>query len=116
MEYVPLTAVEPPRIPVIVWRIAAVVLLAPVALVGALMNLIPWGIVAIGRALRDAPVKEVTINVFVAPLIFPLSWIAWGIFGWASWSIMVGAALKIAAPLTGAVACFWWRQLREATR
>jgi len=96
------------------------VTLLAVALVACVYNVIPWLVVAVGRALRNAPVKEVTINVFVAPVVFPVAWLLWGfvgaLLGESAW---VTLAMLLAGPLTGVLTLIWWdgvRSLRSPAR
>ena len=96
--------------------LAGAVLLAPFALAGLAMNAVPWLIVIGGRALRDAPVKEVTINVFVAAPVFALTWLAWLLAGWTTRSLWFGFVLLVAAPLLGVAALVWREGVRRIVR
>lgn len=92
---------------------AAALILLPLAAAGWVFNALAWGIVAGGRALRDAPVKEVTINVFVAPVIFPLIWLIGGVITWLAWSVWAGVIVTLAGPLGLAVMLGWWRLVQR---
>lgn len=105
-----------------------VALLAPFAVVGVVVHLLPyWAVVAAGRAVRR-PVMKATARFLVALAVFPLAWAAVlaGFAGFAPPRGAPAAAALVALPVTGllAVACVerlerarraWrgWQALRE---
>ena len=107
LEDASFSAPRSPRVASALLLAVGVVLLLPFAFVGVVMNLVPWAIVAGGRALRNAPVKEVTINVFVAPVIFPITWLVWGFIEGAAWGWWAGLLATLAGPALGWIALVW---------
>ena len=68
----------------LLWRIVliagVVVVLAPVALAGALANLVPALLVMVAGTIPEAPVSKGTVRCLVALLAFPLMWLSLAVF------------------------------------
>lgn len=83
--------------------LARFVVLAPFALVGAVVNALPyWGVRWAGRLVRN-PVLKATARLLAGVVLFPLAWLAamW-ILPWDGWAPAVG--VLVAAPALGLVA------------
>jgi glycerol-3-phosphate O-acyltransferase / dihydroxyacetone phosphate acyltransferase len=76
-----------------------VVVLAPFALAGMLVNLVPVAIVLVVGMIPHAPVTKGTVRILVALVVFPLTWVlvAWFDVG-AGWISDIAGALTF--PLT----------------
>lgn len=94
---------------------ALVALMAPFAVVGAAVHLVPyWCVVAAGRAVRR-PVMKATARYLVALVVFPLAWVT---VIWLSdqRSALAVGALLVALPVTGLVAVACVERLERARR
>ena len=93
---------------------------SPVALLGTLLNLVPWLLVrVIARRVRDEPNQIATYKVFPALLVYPAAWTAEAVAAGVWLGPLSGAAVAVAAPLAGWVALRWherratlWRESR----
>jgi 1-acyl-sn-glycerol-3-phosphate acyltransferase len=90
----------------VVRRAAAFTLLMPFALVGTIINYVPYrlsGILAVNIARKDDDILS-TVKVLASLLLFPLTWIGLSVavglrFGW-----LAAVGVLIVAPITGYVA------------
>lgn len=94
---------------------AVVALMAPFALVGAVVHLVPyWCVVAAGRAVTR-PVMKATARYLVSLAVFPLAWLAVVWFSGLRGALEV-LALLVALPVTGLVAVACVERLERARR
>ncbi len=84
----------------------------PVAILGALLNLVPFTLVElVSRRFDDEPNQVATYKVFPGIVAYPLTWGVEGILAWRLWGVAPGIALLAVAPLSGYIAvCFLERQ------
>jgi hypothetical protein len=67
--------------------VAAIVVLAPLAIAGAMANLVPVALVVVAGPLVHAPVTKGTVRLLVALVAFPATWLA------IAWFDVGGAAI-----------------------
>jgi 1-acyl-sn-glycerol-3-phosphate acyltransferase len=90
----------------LVWLGVLVVVLAPFAVAGVLINALPTLIVAIAGALVSVPVTKGTVRLLVGLIVFPATWIA------LAWFDVGGAAIEtvvatVTFPLTPFIEGVW---------
>lgn len=91
-----------------------VALMAPFALVGMIVHLVPyWGVVAAGRAVRQ-PVMKATARFLVALAVFPLAWMTVVLLSGQRGPAAV--ALLAALPVCGLLAVACGERLVRAAR
>jgi glycerol-3-phosphate O-acyltransferase/dihydroxyacetone phosphate acyltransferase len=87
----------------LLWRIVliavVVVALAPIALAGALANLVPALLVMVAGTIPEAPVSKGTVRCLVALLAFPLMWLALAVFD-VGGGLIADVATVFTFPLT----------------
>jgi glycerol-3-phosphate O-acyltransferase/dihydroxyacetone phosphate acyltransferase len=96
--------------------LALLVVLAPFALAGVVMNLVPVvGLTLAMRFSHDA-MTAATVRMVAAVCAFLAMWIIWAALAWTVWDWRMGLVAFVAAPIYGAVALFtvdraigWWR-------
>lgn len=96
-------------------RLAYLVVLLPVALIGAAVNYPAYrlvGLVATGLSRRDEDLVA-TIKMIAGALLFPLTWIVIAIVVGLKFSVPAGFAALILAPLTGYLALHFFERLDE---
>ncbi|MEO8276093.1 MAG: lysophospholipid acyltransferase family protein [Thermoanaerobaculia bacterium] len=77
----------------------------PAALVGLLLNIVPYAIVElVSRRFDDEPNQVATYKVFPGLVVYPLTWIVEAIVAGRLWGAASGLAVWIVAPLAGIVA------------
>lgn len=79
--------------------VVPVVLLAPFAIAGLLINTVPALVVALAGRAVTVPVTKGTVRVLVAMVVFPLTWLALAVFGVGDGLLEAGVDL-VAFPLT----------------
>lgn len=94
---------------------ALVAVMAPFAIIGAAIHLVPyWCVVAAGRAVSK-PVMKATARYLVALLVFPLAWFTVVWLSGRRGPLMVAAQL-VALPITGLVTVACIERLVRARR
>jgi len=84
----------------------------PLALVGTVMNLLPY--LASMVAGRVAPPEvRATHKILTAVVAAPVTWIAWGLLGGISWGVVWGWLLLALGPLSATVAIHFFEQRRQ---
>jgi 1-acyl-sn-glycerol-3-phosphate acyltransferase len=87
----------------LLWRIvliaALVVVLAPIALAGALANLVPAVLVMVAGTIPEAPVSKGTVRCLVALPAFPLTWLTLAVFD-VGGGLIADVATVFTFPLT----------------
>jgi len=87
---------------------------APVALYGILLNLVPYHLVAaIAARVRDEPNQQATYKLFPSLVVYPALWLAEGLAVGAWLGASAGAAVALSAPFAGYVA-LRFEERREA--
>jgi len=82
-----------------------IALTLPAALLGALLNLVPFSAVElVSRRFDDEPDQVATYKVFPGIVAYPLAWGIAGLIAWGLWGAAPGIALLAVAPLSGYVA------------
>ncbi len=91
------------------------VLVLPIALLGILVNIVPyWIVVAAGRRVAT-PVTKGTVRLLTGIIVFPLMWFTWSFFAeWPSWGEV--ALSFVVAPLFGLVAVFTFEHVATVVR
>ncbi len=91
------------------------VVLAPIAVLGIVVNIIPyWIVIAVGRRVV-VPVTKGTVRLLTAIIVFPLTWIVWSL--WAEWPSWEAIALSfLVAPACGLVAVFMLEHITRVWR
>ena len=103
------------------------VLLAPFAAAGVVMNIVPtlilWGSIA---RVRSGSMTSSTVRMVVAIFAYLVTWVVWAVVAWRMASGQIGLIVLAAGPLYGAVAVsvldravpLWrdWSGLRRARR
>lgn len=110
----------------LVGALVLLVLLAPFAAVGIVMNLVPTVILWGSTRVSSASMTRSTVRLVVAIFAYLLTWVVWAVVAWWLWSGRIGLIVLAAGPLYGAVAVSvmdravpWWRDwsgLRRARR
>ena len=100
------------------------VLLAPLVLGGAVLNLIPGIALFAAANYRHREMTPATVRLFSAIALFLITWLVWAVLAWARWEWRMGLVLFVACPLYGAGAVGvldrtadlleMWRGLRRA--
>lgn len=94
---------------------ARVAVLAPFAVVGALVHLVPyWCVQAAGRAVRR-PVMKGTARFLVALAVFPLTWVTVVLLAGRPGALAVAVQLTV-LPVTGLLAVATFERLERARR
>ncbi len=90
-------------------------LVLPFALLGLLVNIVPyWIVVAAGRRVAT-PVTKGTVRLLTAIIVFPLAWVTWSFFAeWPSWGELVLSF--VVAPVFGLVAVFTFEHVATVVR
>jgi 1-acyl-sn-glycerol-3-phosphate acyltransferase len=87
--------------------------LAPFAAVGAAIDLLPYGVVRVVAGRPMPRISRANATLLLSLVVFPLTWLLWGICGrrlgvkhpWR-WALLAG-------PLCGQATVIWWEQLRD---
>jgi glycerol-3-phosphate O-acyltransferase/dihydroxyacetone phosphate acyltransferase len=98
------------------WQsIAGLVVTAPLALAGVLLNLVPYRVIDwIASQARHTADQPATYKVLGALVFFPLAWVAQAVLAWV-WAGPATAALTgLGAPLLGYAALRWIERFRDA--
>lgn len=98
------------------WQtVAGLVVVAPLALAGVLLNLVPYRVIDwIARQATRTPDQPATYKVLGALIFFPLAWAAQATLAWV-WAGPATAALTaVGAPLAGYAALRWIERFRDA--
>jgi 1-acyl-sn-glycerol-3-phosphate acyltransferase len=97
--------------------LARLLVASPVALVGTLLNVVPYAVVhAISLLFEDEPNQIATFKLFPALVLYPATWIGWGVAA-AGWlGTEAGVALGVVAPFAGWVALRWHERRRRLWR
>ena len=84
----------------------------PVAILGALLNLLPFSVVElISRRFDDEPNQVATYKVFPGIIAYPAVWLVEGLITWRWWGAASGLGMMWLAPLSGYIAVrFFERQ------
>jgi 1-acyl-sn-glycerol-3-phosphate acyltransferase len=91
----------------------ALVLGAPLAAAGALLNLVPYRLIdTLARRATRTPDEPATFKVVAALVLFPLAWTVQAALAWSVAGPVAAAAVLLAAPPGGLVA-LRWRERRE---
>lgn len=80
------------------------VLLAPFAAAGVVMNLVPTLILWGSTRVRSGSMTASTVRLVVAIFAYLVTWLVWAVVAWRLWSGQVGLIVLAAGPLYGAVA------------
>ena len=96
--------------------IARVLLLFPIALIGAVIHFLPYRIVhaLAKRFSRGANEMVATVKFLAALAIYPLTWIAVAVAAGVWWGIAAGAASLVVLPLLGYAALRVFEDLDDA--
>jgi len=87
---------------------------APVALLGTLLNVVPYFVVdLIATRVREEPNQVATYKLFPSLVVYPFAWLAEGVAAGLWLGGLSGVALALAAPLAGYVA-LRFHERREA--
>jgi len=97
-----------------------ILLAAPVAIYGTLLNLVPYLLVgAIAARVEDEPNQLATYKLFPSLVVYPALWLAQGLAAGTWLGASAGAAVALSAPLSGFVALRFherretlWRETR----
>ncbi len=92
------------------------IVLAPFALVGVVMNIVPVGGLLVAMRHSHDAMTAATVRMVAAVGAFLIVWLVWAGLAWSVWDWRMGLVAIIAAPVYGAVALFtidravsWWR-------
>lgn len=106
--------------------LAVLALLAPFALAGVALNIVPYLLLRAAMQLKPKSMTPSTVRLIAAVVAFLVMWIVWALIAWRIWNGTVALIVLVAAPLYGAVAVFvldravtlWraWRQRSQARR
>jgi 1-acyl-sn-glycerol-3-phosphate acyltransferase len=92
------------------WRylgvFAALLLLAPFALAGVTMNIVPYLLLRTAMRLKPKSMTPSTVRLIVALFAFLVMWIFWAVIAWRIWNGTVALIVLVAAPLYGAIAIY----------
>jgi len=94
--------------------LARILVAAPVALLGTLLNVLPYFVVGlIAGRVRDEPNQIATYKLFPSLVVYPTAWVVEGVAAGLWLGALSGIALALAAPLAGYVA-LRFHERREA--
>jgi glycerol-3-phosphate O-acyltransferase / dihydroxyacetone phosphate acyltransferase len=97
--------------------LARLLLASPVALLGTLLNIVPYGLVhAISLLIEEEPNQIATYKLFPALVLYPAAWIGGGVVAGGWLGADAGVALGLAAPFAGWVALRWHERRRRLWR
>jgi glycerol-3-phosphate O-acyltransferase/dihydroxyacetone phosphate acyltransferase len=111
----PTGALAAQQVTSVIERLAFLIVVLPLALIGAIVNYPAYrlvGLVATGLSRGDDDIVA-TIKMIAGALIFPLTWIIISIVIGLRFSALAAAAAVILAPLTGYVALVFFERLDE---
>lgn len=91
------------------------VVLAPLAFVGALWNLVPYWLVRLAGSIAASPVSKGTARLLAALIAFPLAWIAVVMLD-AFHGVIPGVVVVALAPVLGLVSVGWSESLVHVYR
>lgn len=96
--------------------LAMLVLLAPFAVAGVLLNLVPAILLILAMRLRPTAMTPSTVRMFAAIVLFLAMWLVWAAIAWSVWDWRMALITLVACPLYGGVAVAvldrsvrWWR-------
>lgn len=98
------------------WQtVAGLVVVAPLALAGVLLNLVPYRVIDwIARQATRTPDQPATYKVLGALIFFPLAWAAQAALVWVFGGPAMAALTAVGAPLAGYAALRWIERFRDA--
>jgi hypothetical protein len=83
-------------------RALGLLALAPLALLGAALNWVPYRIIGrIAHTVRDEPDQPATYKLLASLILYPIVWTAEAWLAARVWGGVAGCALALVAPLTG---------------
>jgi 1-acyl-sn-glycerol-3-phosphate acyltransferase len=108
---------DPPRPPAPtgspVWSIVAVVLFAPIALVGAIVHAIPYQIVKrVSRLPHNESIKS-TVKLLGCAVLFFVEWVVLAVLAGLAWNPVAALAVLVGCPLSGYVTVWWAERVRD---
>ncbi|MFA9563803.1 MAG: 1-acyl-sn-glycerol-3-phosphate acyltransferase, partial [Acidimicrobiales bacterium] len=80
------------------------VLLAPFAAAGVVLNVVPTLILWGSTRLKSGSMTRSTVRLVVAIFAYLVMWVVWAVVAWRMWSGQIGLIVLAAGPLYGAVA------------
>ena len=96
--------------------LALLIVLAPFAIVGTILNFLPYVALRAAMRLRHDAMTPSTIRLFAAIVLFFLMWLTWVVIAWSLWDWRLALVTLVACPLYGGVAVAvldrfvrWWR-------
>lgn len=94
-------------------RIVPLVLLAPLALIGAAAFVVPFFIPRlVARAVRADITGEASIKLSAGAIVMPLAWAAWVALAWRSFGLVPAVFVALALPPLALIAILWLDLLR----
>lgn len=96
--------------------LALLIVLAPFALAGIILNFLPYVALRAAMRLRHDAMTPSTIRLFAAIVLFFLMWLTWVVIAWSLWDWRMALVTLVACPVYGGVAVAvldrsvrWWR-------
>ncbi len=98
--------------------LALIVVLAPFALTGIVLNLVPVAALLLAMRFTSDAMTAATVRMVAAVAAFLAMWLLWASLAWSAWNWRMALVTFMAAPIYGAVALFtiermvrWWQDL-----
>ena len=98
----------------LVWSALKIVITAPIALVGAVVHLVPYQIMKrVGRLPRNEGIRS-TVKLLGCAVLFAVEWIVLAVIAGVAWGTGAGLAVLVGCPLSGYVAVRFVERVRDA--
>ena len=97
----------------VAWSIVAIVLLAPIALVGAIVHAVPYQIMKRVARLPDNESIKSTVKLLGCAVLFFVEWVVLALVAGYVWNAAAGLAVLIGCPLSGYVTVWWAERVQD---
>jgi 1-acyl-sn-glycerol-3-phosphate acyltransferase len=96
------------------WSAVKILVTAPIALVGAVIHVVPYQIMKrVGRLPRNEGIRS-TVKLLGCAVLFVVEWVVLAAIAAVSWGPVIGLAVLVGCPLSGYVAARFAERVRDA--
>jgi 1-acyl-sn-glycerol-3-phosphate acyltransferase len=95
------------------WSIVMIILLAPIALIGAVVHAVPYQLMKRVSRLPDSESIKSTVKLLGCAVLFFVEWVVLAVLAGFAWNAVAALAVLVGCPLSGYVTVWWAERVRD---